>query len=125
MTAPAKLTRLSLDLDEKRAALRGLAGLYEESRVYQRAQRDAALRRVDRRFLAELWDDRRDDLSELAALDDDAFKRAGVDRVALEGAIAETARMTELRRRHDALAAEIAPLSRLVDRLRKYAEGTQ
>ena len=127
MTRPAlnysRLEHEALNLDVMRAKLRGLSGLYEDSRVYRNAQRDAALRKVDRHFLAELWDGR--DLDDLAALSDDELERAGVDCGALEAAIAETTRLNEIKRRQDAMAAEIAPAAALLDRLRKYAEGTQ
>lgn len=116
-----KLRRLTADLDEKQAALRGLSNLGTEARSHLIELKQNLVSGADARYLDVVWNGR--DLAELAALGDDELDRARVDRGVLRAAIAQSERMADLRRRHDALAAEVDPLARLVARLTEYAEA--
>lgn len=116
-----KCNRIKLDLDERQAALRGLANLYADARDHVADLKQAIFSGADTRYLEGLWNGR--DVAELAALPDADLDRARVDLPTLRAAVAQRERMTELRARHDAAAAEVAPLARLVARLTEYAEA--
>lgn len=125
MTRPhdrPKLARLTLDFDTKRAALRGLAAMADESRERVGLLRLSFESGAHAAYLRAVWDGRA--LAELLELPADELAQSRVDVNTLRSAIAEQERMIELRRRHDALAAEIAPLAALVARMNEYAQGS-
>ena len=117
-----KLARVSLDLDTKRAALRAVAALADESRERVGLLRQSLESGAHAAYLRAVWDGRA--LVELLQLPDDELAQARVDVGTLRAAVAEQERMVELRRRHDALAADCAPLAALVARLNEYAQGS-
>lgn len=116
----AKLTRLNLDLDVKRAALRGAGALYNDARETHGAMRNQLVRDLDK-YAAAVWDERRQSVADLLALPADQLLQTRADVPLARQCVAALARMNELRRRHDVLAAEIDPLARLVANLNTYA----
>lgn len=115
-----KLARISLDFDTKRAALRGIAAMADESRERVGMLRQSFESGARATYLRAVWDGR--SLVELSQLPDDELAQARVDVSTLRAAVAEHARGTELRRRHDVLADELAPIAALVARLNEYAQ---
>ena len=117
----AKLDLFILNLDVKRAELRGLADAIADRRSVLDAELLGLINGANGRVLDSLWD-RRDvrDLARLSAADLD---QARIDRAGLAVALRDRDRLDQFRQRHDALAAEIAPLATLVARLTAYAEA--
>lgn len=115
----AKLARLNLDLDLRRAALRASGDLCNDARDQHDTMRAQLLRDLSR-HAAGLWDEQRQSVADLLALSADDLRQCRVDIPLARQCIAALDRMNELRRRHDALAAELDPLSRLVANLNVY-----
>ena len=120
----AKFDRLVLLLDVGRAKLRGLGVSLADRRDNVGALTQSIVTGANGAALDALWPDRRN-LFDLAAMPEADLLQARVDLATLRAAVRERELLDQIRAMHDELAAELAPLAQLVDRLRTYVEGIQ